>query len=113
MFSGVGKTGSPISRWMTLRPCASSIRAFASTSKAPSVPRFCMRLANLTAKLENAPGGDGVDDDRLPRHTAGLRGAEVGAEVAQLGGVAIATHRQVGGVALELFLEADARRLGV
>jgi len=47
MFSGVGKSGSPISRWMTFLPCASSIRALARTSKAPSVPRFCIRFANL------------------------------------------------------------------
>src|SRR5205823_5859315 len=39
------KSGSPISRWMTSRPCASSMRAWASTSNAPSVPSRDMRSA--------------------------------------------------------------------
>ena len=34
MFFGVSKSGSPISRWTMLRPCASSCRARARTSKA-------------------------------------------------------------------------------
>src|SRR2546425_971065 len=39
MCAGVSKSGSPISRWMTRRPDASSAFARASTSKAVSVPR--------------------------------------------------------------------------
>src|SRR5262249_32375947 len=38
MWAGVGKSGSPISRWMTFLPCFSNARAFARTSKADSVP---------------------------------------------------------------------------
>src|SRR5580765_499126 len=38
MNRGVVKSGSPISRWITRRPCSSSARARASTSKAVSVP---------------------------------------------------------------------------
>src|SRR5262245_25242553 len=38
MCKGVSKSGSPISRCTTLRPCASRARARASTSNADSVP---------------------------------------------------------------------------
>src|SRR5437588_322305 len=44
-WRGVSKSGSPISRWMTSRPRASSARAFTSTSKADSVPIRSIRLA--------------------------------------------------------------------
>src|SRR5690348_13628454 len=47
MFGGVGKSGSPISRWTIFRPWASSLRAFASTSKAVSVPISSMRRASF------------------------------------------------------------------
>src|SRR5579883_394979 len=47
MWAGVGKSGSPISRWMMLRPCASSARAFTSTSKADSTPMRLMRSASF------------------------------------------------------------------
>src|SRR5207237_181983 len=47
MFGGVGKSGSPISRWTISRPWASSLRALASTSKAVSVPISPMRCANF------------------------------------------------------------------
>src|SRR5207253_4739295 len=63
MWVGVSKSGSPISRWMTLRPFASSARARASTSNADSVPRRDMRearegLAATTEKLR-PPGATG------------------------------------------------------
>src|SRR3989475_12370360 len=51
MLSGVAKSGSPISRWTIRLPSASSLRALASTSNAPSVPRRDMRSANRIAVL--------------------------------------------------------------
>src|SRR5438309_6779040 len=48
-LAGVSKSGSPISRWMMFRPCASSARALARVSKAVSVPRRAMRLANRSS----------------------------------------------------------------
>src|SRR2546421_5485219 len=47
MLGGVGKSGSPISRCTMVRPWASSFRAFASTSKAVSVPISSIRRANF------------------------------------------------------------------
>src|SRR3954452_6412877 len=58
MFRGVVKSGSPISRWMTRRPCSSSARARASTSNAVSVPsraRPAARPASGTALLLRTP----------------------------------------------------------
>src|SRR5215475_14173951 len=46
MNRGVVKSGSPISRWMTRRPCSSSARARASTSNAVSVPRRAREAAS-------------------------------------------------------------------
>src|SRR5256885_4085931 len=51
MLSGVAKSGSPISRWTIFLPSASSLRARASTSNAPSVPSRVMRSANLMLTL--------------------------------------------------------------
>src|SRR5690242_6313225 len=51
MLSGVAKSGSPISRWTTRLPSASSFRARARTSNAPSVPRRDMRSAKRIAVL--------------------------------------------------------------
>ena len=45
MCFGVGKSGSPTSRWMTERPLASSARAASSTSSALSVPSERTRVA--------------------------------------------------------------------
>src|SRR5207302_3021137 len=53
IFGGVGKSGSPISRWMMLRPCASSLRALASTSNAVSVPISSIRRANFMCRLSS------------------------------------------------------------
>src|SRR5450432_3573335 len=46
-WGGLGKSGSPISRWITLRPCASSARARTRTSKADSTPMRDMRSASF------------------------------------------------------------------
>src|SRR5215212_5296825 len=56
MWDGVSKSGSPISRWMISRPCASSALAFARTEKAVSVPRRSMRFANSTLLELLQPG---------------------------------------------------------
>src|SRR5256714_3467178 len=55
MLSGVAKSGSPISRCTMRLPSASSFRARASTSKAPSVPSRDIRSANRTAVLLTNP----------------------------------------------------------
>src|SRR3954471_21309898 len=47
MCAGVGKSGSPISRCTTLRPCASSARALTNTSKADSTPMRLIRSASF------------------------------------------------------------------
>src|SRR5919204_2361605 len=54
MLGGVGKSGSPISRWMMLRPLDSSARARASTSKAVSVPISPIRAASFSG-IRSAP----------------------------------------------------------
>jgi hypothetical protein len=41
---GVGKSGWPMPRLMTSRPCADSSAARASTEKAVSVPKFAARV---------------------------------------------------------------------
>src|SRR5690348_12335067 len=46
MCGAVGKSGSPISRWMTFPPASSMARARARTSKADSVPSLVMRAAS-------------------------------------------------------------------
>src|SRR5579859_2471716 len=63
MLSGVAKSGSPISRCTICLPSASSRRAFASTSNAPSVPRRDMRSAKRIVMPESYPLGSraGVD----------------------------------------------------
>src|SRR5436309_15550019 len=55
MLSGVAKSGSPISRCTMRLPSASSFRARASTSKAPSVPSRDILSANRTAVLLTNP----------------------------------------------------------
>src|SRR5215467_14124181 len=69
MCRAVGKSGSPISRWMTGVPAASRALARASTSKADSVPSLPMRSASRkvvmpsmigTAKFRDRPGPDGL-----------------------------------------------------
>src|SRR5712691_926844 len=77
MFGGVGKSGSPISRWTMLRPWASSLRALASTSKAVSVPTSSISLENfMTASSSHAeraevpPNGHPANAHVLdPRHS--------------------------------------------
>src|SRR5689334_11614600 len=64
---GVGKSGSPISRWMTLLPCFSRALALTRTSKADSTPMrdiastSCMLLVGSRCRLHQggrppAPG---------------------------------------------------------
>src|SRR6266568_4314723 len=77
MLSGVAKSGSPISRWMTWRPAASRRRARASTSKAPSVPSRSMRSAKRIPMVSvNSAQGAAVHADGLARDVAGLPRAE-------------------------------------
>src|SRR4051794_23260275 len=57
MFFGVSKSGSPISRWTTSLPCASSARARASTSNAVSVPSRLIDDASLKAMVNSLSGG--------------------------------------------------------
>ena len=52
---GVGKSGSPISRWITLRPCASSARARTRTSKADSMPMRDILSASFIGALSDQP----------------------------------------------------------
>src|SRR5262245_11011378 len=62
MYAGVSKSGSPISRWITDFPWASSARARASTSNAVSVPRRDMRAERSMrppSKRHQAPGSGG------------------------------------------------------
>src|SRR5918998_6516488 len=47
MWDGVAASGSPISRWTTSTPAASSALALARTSKADSVPSSRMRSASF------------------------------------------------------------------
>src|SRR5579859_6034328 len=83
MLSGVAKSGSPISRCTICLPSASSRRALASTSNAPSVPRRDMRSAKRIVMPESYPSRAGVDvpvrdvleavaglDDAVHVHTA-------------------------------------------
>src|SRR5690349_24405087 len=46
MCGAVGKSGSPISRWIIFPPASSTARARASTSKADSVPSLAIRSAS-------------------------------------------------------------------
>src|SRR2546429_8189423 len=61
MLSGVAKSGSPISRWTIRLPSASSLRALARTSNAPSVPSRDMRSAKRIAALMAWILSGGVD----------------------------------------------------
>src|SRR3954447_24381761 len=86
MCAGVGKSGSPISRCTTLRPCASSARAFTNTSKADSTPMRLIRSASFM-ELRFREIGDAValfdfDDaivnrDAIAQNTAGDTAASV------------------------------------
>ena len=46
MCGAVGKSGSPISRWIIFLPASSMALARASTSNADSVPSLAMRSAS-------------------------------------------------------------------
>src|ERR1700691_3646680 len=69
MCWGVGKSGSPISRWITSFPWASKARARTSTSTADSVPirdilsaSFIIVQSLLFSKKRNTVPGAGFDD---------------------------------------------------
>src|SRR5437868_5951068 len=114
MLSGVGKSGSPISRWTMLRPWASRPRAFASTSKAPSVPRLFIRSAkriDIFPSLENRPAGGAVDDDGLAADVGRAGGTQESTQGAQFGRVSVAFHGQRRRAPLELLVDRDARLL--
>src|SRR3954471_14852019 len=86
MCAGVGKSGSPISRCTTLRPCASSARAFTNTSKADSTPMRLIRSASFMEsrfrEIGNAVSLFGldhpvVDPDPVAQNPAGDTAASV------------------------------------
>src|SRR5207237_4642328 len=89
MLSGVAKSGSPISRWTMSRPWASRRRALARTSKAPSVPMWSIRSANLIGipGLVHAFGRAAVDHDGLAGQVAGVPRADEGTDGPELGRV--------------------------
>ena len=70
---GVSKSGSPISRWMTSRPVASSARARAAASKAVSVPIRSMRLASFTVALSGVLASLGTGSVPM-RRASGMKG---------------------------------------
>src|SRR5919108_5199050 len=71
MWAGVAASGSPISRWTTSTPAASSARALASTSKADSVPSRAMRSASFMTRYGKPMGEHEVrvqrPGERFPR----------------------------------------------
>src|ERR1700737_4030528 len=95
MLSGVAKSGSPISRWTIFLPPASSRRALASTSNAPSVPRRDIRSAkriDMLGMLVDADQRAAVDAQRLPGDVGGLPSTEERASAAELERLAEAPH---------------------
>src|SRR3954471_21707981 len=66
MCPGVPKSGSPISRWMTRRPDASSAFARASTSNAVSVPSRPMLSASRSAMIASVSPGSVAELDPPP-----------------------------------------------
>src|SRR5436190_5228006 len=66
MCCGVPKSGSPISRWMTRRPEASSAFARASTSNAVSVPSRPMLSASRSAMIASVSPGSVAELDPPP-----------------------------------------------
>src|SRR2546428_10437134 len=99
MLSGVAKSGSPISRWTMRLPSASSLRALARTSNAPSVPRRFILSAKRTAVLislrilVHAQERAAVDAKRLARDVARLARAQGSARGADLHRLAHAPQR--------------------
>src|SRR2546428_9831367 len=119
MLSGVAKSGSPISRWTILLPSASSLRALASTSNAPSVPRRDMRsakrMAVLTKEILSArvhvPVGDVLEAvGRLDRlvHVHSMHALPD--RVYVMAGVQADRRREVGHDHLEVDVHGQARR---
>src|SRR5688500_3916002 len=67
MCAGVSKSGSPISRWTTSRPFASSARARTSTSNAVSVPSRAILWESRMVGL----GAEGTTSRRSYRGSPG------------------------------------------
>src|SRR6478736_2926348 len=116
MLSGVAKSGSPISRCTIFLPCASSARALASTTNAPSVPNRDIRSANLivTRKsyLVHAEQRAAIHPKRLPRDVPSLTRAKERASRGELKGLAKPPGRRIRGHALELLLRIGTARGG-
>src|SRR3982074_3182168 len=112
MLSGVEKSGSPISRWTMRLPSASRRRAFASTSKALSVPRRVIRSANLMVTfgmLMDPKEGSTVDADRLAADVSRLLRAKEGTRGAELRRIAEPAHRRARGHPADLLVRVGAR----
>src|SRR5579872_1408831 len=62
---GVGKSGSPISRWMMLLPWASSARAFTRTSNADSTPIRAILSTRCMVIMLLPQGLDGLEQRRV------------------------------------------------
>src|SRR5215472_7239573 len=102
MLSGVAKSGSPISRCTIFLPAASRPRARARISKAPSVPRRCIRSANrIPIASVNASERAAVDSNRLPGHVGSLSRAEERADCPELGRIADTAGRDAPGDILQ------------
>src|SRR5438552_19070849 len=113
MLSGVAKSGSPISRCTMCLPSASSLRALARTSKAPSVPSRDMRSAKRTAVLIDLNRSGSAPTRRSPSRVD----VPVGEVLKTLGGLdrlvdVDTVHALGGGVLVAAGAEADARRGG-
>src|ERR1700682_6162410 len=113
MLSGVAKSGSPISRWTIFLPSASSRRALARTTNAPSVPRRDMRSAKRIStpgivELVDADERAAVDAERLTGDESGLARAQKGARSGELGWIAIPPHRRLSCLALEPLFHVTA-----
>src|SRR5919199_416143 len=90
MCPGVSKSGSPISRWMTLLPWASSARARTSTSNAPSPEMCAIRCAGVINSgcfpllfaqvVDLASGEQQPVQDALVLGQHAMRGAHVDAD---------------------------------
>src|SRR5438046_7421356 len=111
MLSGVAKSGSPISRCTMCLPSASSLRALASTSKAPSVPSRDMRSAKRTAVLIDLNRSGSAPTRRSP----GRVDVPVGDVLKTLGGLDRLVHVDTvhalrDGVLVAAGVEEDRRR---
>src|SRR5512132_2273667 len=124
MWAGVAASGSPISRWTTSTPAASSARALASTSNADSVPSLPMRSASFMTvygsrmTIRCSVGARLVVADPLDHVEQGQGGERLGEVVVGPGGQALVAvallglggqhhDHDVAGVGVGLELAAD------